>query len=277
MIKEQIKDHFLSQEIFQLKEHKCGILSTQPQPPAEELTKYYQSQDYISHTDSKRSIFDWIYQQAKNINLKAKRNLVTQYQTSGTLLDYGCGVGDFLLFMKDIFKGTGIEPNPSAALIAKKKTQLQINTSTDLSVFEENSFDVITLWHVLEHVPNLEEITQQIKRILKKEGTLIIAVPNYNSYDAEYYGAYWAAYDVPRHLWHFSQDSMKNLWSKLDFQCVQTAPMLLDAYYVSILSEKYKNKSIFNFPMGVIRGFISNQKAKKTGEYSSMIYVFKRK
>lgn len=144
----------------------------------------------------------------------------------------------------------------------------------DLSFFKEQKFDVITLWHVLEHVENLESFIQSLKEHLKENGRLVIAVPNYKSFDAKYYGAFWAAFDVPRHLWHFSQTSIQQLFSKVSLNVIRVLPMKFDAFYVSLLSEKYKNGKMNIFKSFWI-GFQSNRKAKKTSEYSSLIYILK--
>lgn len=272
----KLKDYFLTQEEFELKENSFGILETTPQPKVENLSNYYQSEKYISHTDSKKSIFDFVYQYAKNINLKHKKVLLKKHKSSGNLLDYGCGTGDFLNYIKKDFEAEGIEPNKHAASIAVKKSNLNIACSTDLTLFKNENFDIITLWHVLEHIPNLKEVSIQLKRILKRDGVLIIAVPNHKSYDAQYYQNFWAAYDVPRHLWHFSKDSMKNWWNQFEMKIIEVAPMKLDAFYVSILSEQYRKKNSLYFIKGLLRGLLSNQKAKKSGEHSSLIYIFKK-
>ncbi len=273
----KVKDYFLTQEEFEIKENAWGILETTPQPLKENLSHYYQSEHYISHTDSKKSIFDRLYQKAKKINLKEKKRLIKKHKKEGCLLDYGCGVGDFLNTMKNNFRAEGIEPNPNACKIAQEKTKLTITSNTDLSAFENEHFDVITLWHVLEHIPNLKEVSEELKRILKENGILIIAAPNHKSFDATYYKEFWAAYDVPRHLWHFSKKSMKAWWKNFKVELIEIVPMKMDAYYASILSEQYRNKNTFSFVKGSFIGLVSNIKALKSGEYSSLIYILKKK
>ncbi|MFV0531688.1 MAG: class I SAM-dependent methyltransferase [Flavobacteriales bacterium] len=272
----KLKDHFLTQEEFELKENTFGILETIPRLKVEDLAKYYQSENYISHTDSTKSVFDWIYQKAKNINLENKKRLIKKYKTSGEVLDYGCGTGDFIHYIKQDFNVQGIEPSEYAAEKAQKKSSLKITTNTDLSKFKDNTFDMITLWHVFEHVHDLKNISIELNRILKNDGFLVIAVPNHKSYDAQYYQNFWAAYDVPRHLWHFSKTAMKKWWIQFEMQIIDISFMKLDAFYISVLSEQYRNKTIFNFIKGIFRGFLSNQKAKKTGEYSSLVYILKK-
>ena len=269
-----VKDHFLSQEEFQLKvENETGILYTYPTPT--NLDAYYDSPNYISHSDGKKTIFEKIYQQAKEYNLRSKLNLIQKYTNGKTILDYGCGVGDFLVTMKNNgFSVEGFEPNPIALKHAHAKLGAVVSDQTILE--RKETYDVITLWHVLEHIPNRDEIVQSLIEHLKPKGKLIIAVPNHTSYDAQYYGQFWAAYDVPRHLWHFSPDSMKTYFDGFGMKIENILPQHLDSFYVSILSEKYKGNRL-PFFRGVLKGFQSNLKARKTKNYSSLIYVISQK
>ncbi len=272
-----VKDHSVSGETFQLIENKTyGFLETHPQPSKENLAKYYNTKDYISHTDSKRNVFEKAYHVVRNISLKRKLKLVNSFKSEDKiLLDIGCGTGDFLkVAQSNGWNVSGIEPNPSARNIANAKTNNSVFDTPKLDTFKTNSFDVITLWHVLEHLPNLEAQIATLKSLLKENGTLIIAVPNFNSFDANHYKSFWAAYDVPRHLWHFSRSSIDKFFSKEDMKVVKTLPMKFDAYYVSLLSEKYK--SGFMNPLKAFWiGLRSNLKARNTKEYSSIIYVLK--
>lgn len=276
-----VKDHSVSREEFQLIENsEFGFLETSPQPSKENLPKYYESEDYISHTDAKRNLFENVYHLVRRISLKKKLNLINSFSTEKNseekkLLDIGCGTGDFLqTALQNNWVVSGIEPNVQAREIANKKTNNSVFEINQLLKFEASSFDVITLWHVLEHLPNLEDHTAIFKTLLKPKGTLIIAVPNYKSYDAKYYKAFWAAYDVPRHLWHFNRDSITGLVSKFDFEVVKTKPMWFDAFYVSMLSEKYKNGKM-NPIKGFCVGLLSNFKALSSKEASSLIYIIK--
>jgi len=192
-----------------------------------------------------------------------------------SLLDVGCGTGDFLqVAFQSGWNIAGIEPNLQARAIANKKTNDSAFDSEQLFNFESQSFDVITLWHVLEHLPDLEAHFALFKKLLRPDGVLIIAVPNYKSYDAQVYKEFWAAYDVPRHLWHFSQVSIKRLAKEVNLELIKTAPMKFDAFYVSLLSEKYKSDKM-NYFKGFWNGYRSNWKARRTSEYSSLIYVLK--
>ena len=269
-----IKDHSISKEEFQLyRDESIDLVFTYPQPKETDLASYYESDDYISHTDSKRSLFEKVYQVVKNSALKSKLKLINELQKSkGVLLDIGAGTGDFLAIAnQDGWQTIGIEPSDKAKQIALTKNVSFIERTTSL---EDYSIDVITMWHVLEHVPDVNSQIKELKRLLKPNGTILIAVPNFNSYDAKYYGIFWAAYDVPRHLWHFSKKSIKYLFEREKLQLVKVLPMYFDAFYVALLSEKYKNGSM-NFIKAFLIGLKSNWKAIKSKEYSSHIYVIK--
>jgi 2-polyprenyl-3-methyl-5-hydroxy-6-metoxy-1,4-benzoquinol methylase len=273
----EVKDHSVSHETFQLiRNESLDLLETSPQPAAEKLPDYYKSDDYISHTNSKRNLLENVYHQIRKISLRRKLKLINSLQTKGNrILDIGCGTGDFLKITKDHnWNVLGIEPNDTARKIANSKTDNSVYRSAYLDHLSPNSFDVITLWHVLEHLPDLNAQLSRIKLLLKQDGALIIAVPNYKSYDADYYSNYWAAYDVPRHVWHFSQEAIKNLVSDKQMVVEKTLPMLFDAYYVALLSEKYKTGKMNPLNAFWI-GFKSNLRARRTSEYSSLIYVIK--
>ena len=269
-----VKDYSVSQETFDLyHDEELDMLITHPQPSLENLGRYYESVDYISHTDSKRSLFEKCYHFIKSIALKNKLNLVNSLQPAkGSILDIGAGTGDFLSVVKENGWNTiGVEPSEKAKAIAKRKG---VSFVEQTSALENNSFDIITMWHVLEHVPDLDNQLKELKRLLKPNGNLIIAVPNFKSFDAKHYGNFWAAYDVPIHFWHFSKTAIKRLFAKEDMELVQVLPMKFDSFYVSLLSEKYKTGKM-NFIKAFFIGLQSNWKAKKNFEYSSHIYVLK--
>ena len=273
-----VKDYSVSGEVFELvKNETFGFLETIPQPDLEKLPEYYKSDDYISHTDSNRNLFERTYHIIKKMALRRKLSLINSFsKQKGTLLDVGCGTGDFLEFSKQKgWRVVGIEPNDEARAIANKKTNNSVYKTNHLLNLENHSFDIITLWHVLEHLPNLEEHIAEFKRLLKPNGTLIIAVPNYKSYDAKIYKTYWAAFDVPRHLWHFSKESIKILMETFKMNVVKMYPMQFDAFYVSLLSEKYSTGRMTIFRPFFI-GLLSNLKAIWSKEYSSIIYCVKK-
>lgn len=273
----KVKDLSVSGENFMLLHNlEFDMLETFPQPKEEKLSDYYKTDDYISHTDSKRNLVERAYHVVRSISLKRKLKLIEScVSNQKKLLDVGCGTGDFLQIAKNNnWKVLGIEPNVEARKIANSKTCNAVFEVDQLLKLEPNSFDVITLWHVLEHLPKLDEHLEIFKKLLKPNGTLILAVPNFKSFDAFYYKQYWAAFDVPRHLWHFSQKSISMLVSKKNMYVDKTLPMTFDSYYVSLLSEKYK-KGTFNIFNAIRIGYLSNIKAKRSGEYSSLIYLVK--
>ncbi len=270
------KDFSISGDEFELfQDEDLDMLVTRPQP--KNLDSYYQGDSYISHTDANKTFEEKIYQIIKRYSLSRKVAIITkQAKGDKSLLDVGAGTGDFLLASKK--KGwsiEGVEPNYGARMRANEK---RINLLPSIESLPEKKFNVITLWHVLEHLPDLENQMQKIIWHLEEEGSLVIAVPNFKSNDARYYKEYWAAYDVPRHLWHFSKNAIKELFGKHNIRLVETKPMIFDAFYVSLLSEKYKSgKSGFLILFrAFFRGLWSNISAWRTKEYSSVIYILKK-
>ena len=266
------KDNTVSGEYFEVMAHEeYEMLVTSPVP--KNLENYYKSETYISHTDSKKTFFDKIYQAVKNHTLKQKLLLLNSFKSSSkSVLDFGAGTGDFLKICKNNnWQVLGIEPSAEARENAVKKG---VHLKENLLDITNQKFDVITLWHVLEHVENLKSTIKVLKSLLQPEGRIVVAVPNYKSYDAAFYKEHWAAYDVPRHLWHFSQKAIHKLFLEAEMIVEETLPMKFDSYYVSLLSEKYKTGKS-NPVKAFYRGFLSNRSAKSTTEYSSLIYVIK--
>ncbi len=272
-----VKDYSISGETFNISMCKnCGFRFTNPVPSEDTIGKYYQSEDYISHSDTKKGIINKLYHFVRKRSLKSKLNLINNAATNkGLILDIGCGTGYFLQTCKeDGWKIEGMEPDSNARTLAEKNTGQTIFDNLH-SIKEENKYDVITLWHVLEHVHKLNENLQHINKLLKTNGRLIIAVPNCLSYDSTTYKEFWAAYDVPRHLYHFTPSDMDNLLNKQNFIKTDTQPMLFDSFYVSMLSDKYKFGKT-NYLRAFLNGLKSNRKASTNKNYSSLIYVFKK-
>ncbi len=275
------KDHTVSHETFQLlKCTGCSFVITTPRPDEKELDKYYLSDAYISHSNKSLSLIDKVYKVSRMFTLKWKYNLIRKYsvlsETPASILDFGCGTGAFLQECeKHKMRATGVEPSAIARTQAIQNTSAQI--VPDIQDVQDK-FDVITLWHVLEHVGKLNDTVHKLKNQLKESGTMFIAVPNLQSLDARKYQAYWAGYDVPRHLWHFSKKTMELLLRRHDLKLTTVMPMRLDAYYVSLLSEKYKNgkNSVSHIGNAIIGGWKSNNAAKTNQEYSSLIYIARK-
>ena len=271
----RVKDYLVTNEEFTLiYDSEKEMLLTNPQPEENQLSKYYESDDYISHTDNKKGIVSFLYQSVKKRALQHKLNLITSLKKdANNILDIGAGTGDFLKHIKSENRSIfGIEPNKKARALASKKG---INLEESIADFKGKTFDVITMWHVLEHVPNLDETIQKIEALLNSNGVLIIALPNYNSFDAAYYKNYWAAFDAPRHLWHFSRNAMKKIFSN-NLMLLKTKPMIFDSFYVSLLSEKNKTGKQ-NLIKAFLIGLQSNLSALKTKEYSSLVYCYKKR
>jgi len=272
-------DHSTSKEKFTIVScETCDFTFTNPRPKDNSLGEYYKSDMYISHTNSTKGLFNWMYHIVRKYAIGTKLNLLKRTSKNKKHLDIGCGTGEFLNACKNAGYDTkGIEPSKLARQQAIKNFDLLVSENTNLDQFENGQFDSISMWHVLEHVPSINKTIKELKRILSEKGKVIIAVPNHKSFDAQHYKEYWAGWDVPIHLWHFSKSSIKQLFIKYDFKLIETKPMLFDSFYVSLLSEEFKIGRK-NYLKGFAIGLISNIIGifTKRGS-SSLIYVFERK
>lgn len=273
------KDHTVSKTSFDIWE--CSVCTgrfTQDIPSLEEIGAYYQSTEYISHTETQEGWINRLYHSVRKITMRSKQNWVKSASglKKGTLLDIGSGSGAFLHYMQQLgWKVTGVEPDAGARAKALELYKLETLPAGELFHLEPAQFDCITLWHVLEHVHELHPYIKQIRHLLKPGGALLIAVPNYTSTDAKLYGADWAAYDVPRHLYHFSPASMQTLLKQHDITIKQMHPMVFDAFYVSLLSEKYKTGGSGMIKAG-LNGLRSYAKAwRHVEKCSSIVYECK--
>lgn len=276
----QCKDFLVSKKLFSLYRcSSCGFTVTQDFPNQSAIGKYYDAADYVSHTDTRKGIINRLYHTARNISLKSKVALVKKYShaSSNTLLDIGCGTGYFLdAIAKQQWKVLGIEKSESVRNQTRQRLSLDVEDSDYLTSIANQSMDTVTLWHVLEHIENLNETLDNIFRILKKDGTVFIALPNKESSDALHYKEYWAAYDVPRHLWHFSPSDFEQLAKKHRFTVVKQKTMYFDPFYISMLSEKYK-QSAFGSALGLAKGFyFCCRSLFNTNKSSSIIYILKK-
>lgn len=269
-----LADHMITKEVFSVvKCNSCGFHFTNPIPSEEVIGNYYKSENYISHSNSKSGLINKAYNVVRKITLKKKVNLVSRLAKGKNLLDIGSGTGHFLNESKITgFDVQGLEPDEDAKKFAKDEFSLSLEDLEEIIKIDSNSKDVITMWHVLEHVYHLKRDLSEFVRVLSDDGVFIVAVPNMSSWDAKHYGTFWAAYDVPRHLYHFQEATIKKLFSQFNLDCVEILPMKFDSFYVSMLSEKYKSGKVVS---GVINGLKSNMMAKKHG-FSSQIYVFKK-
>jgi 2-polyprenyl-3-methyl-5-hydroxy-6-metoxy-1,4-benzoquinol methylase len=274
----ELKDHFLSKQSFSLLQCKsCGLMYTTPQPEINDIQDYYNSKDYTSHDTRDNSLKNYLYKIARKISLASKLKLISSYKNTGKLLDIGAGTGEFInYFHKHGWEISGIEPNEKAREQARNKYKLNVGNIDDLNGIAEGSLDVITMWHVLEHTFDPVKQMKLNFKLLKTDGLLVLALPNYGSWDAHHYKQYWAAYDVPRHLFHFSENAVNNI-AKLTGFCVHDKkPLKFDAYYISLLSEKYKTGKT-NYLKAGINGFRSNWAAyRRRSGYSGLIYVLRK-
>ena len=274
-------DHYATGEMFHLcRCTRCGFLFTQDFPPEKEIGRYYEAPDYISHTDTRRGAMNRVYHWVRRYMLGRKARLVERaaHRRSGRLLDIGTGTGYFPHTMdRRGWTVEAVEKSPQARAFAQEHFGLNVLPDEALAMLDEGRYDVITLWHVMEHLEHLNDVWERLHRLLTERGTLIVAVPNCSSFDADRYGAYWAAYDVPRHLWHFTPDTMQQLASKHGFIMAERHPMPFDAFYVSMLSEKHMRRSM-TFLRGMFVGTLAWLSALVRKERSSsMIYVFRKK
>lgn len=274
-------DHYASGEMFKL--HRCadcGFLLTQDFPSEAEIGRYYAVPEYISHSDTRRGIVNRLYHRVRNHMLKRKASLVehSAHLSTGRLLDIGTGTGYFANAMQHRgWQVEAIEKSEQARAFAAEHFGLEVNPTEALWQYEAGSFDVITLWHVMEHLEQLNPTWERLNELLTERGVLVVAVPNCSSFDAEHYGAYWAAYDVPRHLWHFTPHTIQQFGSKHGFILAERHPMPFDAFYVSILTERNMRHSlpfVRGMAVGTLAWFSSLVKKERS---SSMIYVFRKK
>ena len=272
-----VTDFLVSAKEFEIWEcGRCTLRFTQNVPDANSIGQYYQSDNYISHSETSKGLINSLYHFVRKLTLADKRRLilsVTQMD-NGKILDIGAGTGAFINHMESNgWLATGLEPDEAARQNAQELYKVNLLTPDTFFQFPADSFDVITMWHVLEHVHDLHEYIEQLKKILKPNGRIFIAVPNYTSYDASFYKGFWAAYDVPRHLYHFSPEAVFQLLNKHNLQLHATRGMWYDSFYISMLSEKYKKKKK-NLIRSFFVGFLSNLKAFVDKERcSSLIYI----
>jgi SAM-dependent methyltransferase len=271
-------DYFFTQEEFNLDEcSNCSLVFTNPIPAPNSLSKYYETDKYLSHNSRKGSVLDIIYRTARALNIRFKYKLVSKYKKASDVLEIGSGTGDLLnYFVKKGWRATGIEPSVSARNFSVEKFGLSVFDEDKIEQLEKQSFALIMMWHVLEHVTDLNKRILQIKNLLKKNGVIVIAVPNINSPDFKFYKQYWAGLDVPRHLYHFSKESISYLFKSHGIHLEAVYPMKLDAYYVSLLSEKYQGRRL-KYLNALRSGYKSNMLAKRQkNNYSSMIFVARK-
>lgn len=271
------KDYTVSRETFSIIQcNGCGFKFTNPRPEVQKLGDYYKSEEYVSHSNTSKGFINSTYQFIRKFTLLKKLQLISKFYKSGKLLDIGCGTGEFLNTCKNAkWNVLGIEPDEKTRKSAIENYGLDVRSEEEIKELNDSSFDVITMWHVLEHVPFLNDRIVDLKRLLKPNGVIIIAVPNCSSLDAKIYKNEWAAYDVPRHLYHFTPNDIERLFKKNNLRLINILPMIFDSFYVSMLSERNRSGKT-KFVRSTWNGLRSNLSAIKTGKtYSSQIYIIK--
>lgn len=273
-------DHFISRKDFAVyKCHDCGFLFTQDYPDEAEISTFYESEEYISHSDTSKGFSNRLYQSARSIMLGRKKVLIEKITLlkKGKILDIGSGTGYFASTMKkEGWQVNGIEINEKARKFSVTNFGLDAYPPDKISEYESNSFDCITMWHVLEHFHNPDEYISEIKRLLKPGGVCVVALPNSNSYDAKYYRQFWAAWDVPRHLWHFEPSTFRIFTEKSGFTLENLKILPLDVFYISLLSERNKGSGLA-FINAITKALIFSLRSvfnRKRG--SSIIYILKK-
>jgi 2-polyprenyl-3-methyl-5-hydroxy-6-metoxy-1,4-benzoquinol methylase len=272
-------DYLITKEKFDIIECKeCTLRFTSPIPSETEIDIFYKSDEYISHSDKGKSLINKIYKIVQKITLRSKRQIVEKMVTeqNGTFLDFGCGSGDFLHTMQQSgWKVSGVEVNESARKIAEYKLEISISSPNEF-LNDDIKYDVITMWHSLEHLHDLKKYLQKITTSLNTNGVLMIALPNYLSFDAKHYKENWAAYDVPRHLYHFSFESIVNLLNEFGFKLIKYRHLPFDPFYVSLLSELFvkRERNIISAMWIGLKSYLGGAKNARKG--SSILYIFKK-
>jgi len=273
-------DHFISKEVFEIAGcRNCGFLFTQDSPDENRISGYYESEDYISHSDTNEGLLNKLYHLIRQFMLIRKRGLIEKATglKKGSLLDIGSGTGHFAAMMKKAgWNVKAIEINAKARLTSSKTFGLEVYAPSEISAFEKESLDCVTLWHVLEHLHDPENYLLKIHTLLKPEGICLVALPNSGSFDAQFYRRFWAAFDVPRHLWHFDPSTFRLLSQKSAFRIENQFVLPFDVFYISLLSEKYYG-SKFPFIQGLIRGmwFAFLTLFRRSGS-SSIVYILRK-
>lgn len=273
-------DHFVTREQFPINACiRCGMFMTSGLPKEEDISGYYNSEEYISHSDTRKGIVNRAYHLVRNVMFAKKLKIILKVsgKKAGSILDIGAGTGYFLNYMKmQGWETLGVEKSADARVFAEKQWNLSVFSDEKLFMLPPANFDIITLWHVMEHLPNLNQHWQVISKLLKPDGVLVIALPNAQSWDAKHYGPFWAAWDVPRHLWHFTPKHIEKLGKREGFSLINTIRMPFDGFYISIISEKYKTasfpliKGIFYGKMSWLASLFNKRKC------SSLIYIFRK-
>ena len=260
---------------YHLVQCQCSFVYLNPRPKIDNISSYYPSEKYDPHYMSNKSIWIKFYHFVQFFTLRWKYSKIPDIHRSRNLLDIGAGQGEFASFMSK--RGWNVVIQDANIDIIDKNIPHDYNFVKDLQqINESESFNVITLWHSLEHIHNIKDLYSQINRLLAPEGVLLIAVPNLQAPEKKSFGVKWAAYDAPRHLYHFHPDSIKRLCMKYDFKIVRKFSLFQDSPYNILLS--ISNKSLIQLLRAAIILFMTLiQSIYRGPDYSSSFLVICKK
>jgi 2-polyprenyl-3-methyl-5-hydroxy-6-metoxy-1,4-benzoquinol methylase len=274
-----VPDWLVSKENFELKKcGNCSFIFTANAPLLENAGPYYESEEYVEHTDTNKGLIYGVYHQARKLMLKFKLSNIRSYSKSTKLLDIGSGSGYFINYMKQNgYNVSGVEISDKAVALCKDKFDISVNSPTEfLAEKLPKDFDIITMWHVFEHVYSFNEYFDILHKSLKENGHVFVALPNPNCFEAKHYKNYWNGFDTPRHLWHFTPKTFKQFAEGHGFEMISMKRLPLDPFFNAMVSSSYKSGLKFlpyTFTIGLIsfiNGLINRDKA------SSLIYILKK-
>jgi 2-polyprenyl-3-methyl-5-hydroxy-6-metoxy-1,4-benzoquinol methylase len=276
----KVTDWLVSKEVFTISQcDNCKFKFTANAPVEQNIGPYYNSEEYVEHSDTKSGVIYTVYHYARNLMLRFKLNKIKSMTSGKKLLDVGSGSGYFINHMKQNgYEVTGVEISDKAVELCNSKFGIKANSPADfLAEKLDKDFDIISLWHVFEHVYTFNEYFDLFAKSLKKDGTLILALPNSNSADAQIYKDHWAAYDTPRHLWHFTPATLSRFAEARGFEVVKKYRLPLDPFFNAMVSASYKKGFKF-LPISVLKGLYSLIISLfNKDKSSSLIYFLKKK
>jgi len=234
----EVLDRF-SCKSFQIVKCECGFKFLSPRPKFSGITYYYENDDYDPHRLENKSIFHTVYGWVQKIALRWKFKHISKFIRSGNLLDIGGGGGRFCSYFKSKGWRVSLQDNSSKARFLAQEADIE--TYTLLSEIQSQQFDLITMWHSLEHIHAIDALFQNVNRLTSDDGFLVVAVPNINAPERKFLGKDWAPWDAPRHLYHFNYAQLSKLLRKYGWKIEFSMPMIQDTPYNILLSLNIKS------------------------------------